>query len=216
MQSWLSGHVTGPMVLILLGALVSAAGALWASIQQGQSERELKNKNAEILALNQRIKESIIGGNSFCYFEVVGYDTVRNRVDLMLFHEGRYPLYDVGVTVQDVEKTFEVLWSQKQLPLHQHLSQTEALFAQAKRSISVGNLSVSQALGPFVIELGEADKRTFNIDIVARNGAVLQLLRFRRVSGHWRVASRVLRDQGVVKEQIDAAFPRESDGTIRW
>jgi len=52
-------NLGAPAVLMLIGALISAAGAIWAAQQQTISEKELRQKSDEIAELNKQIASSI-------------------------------------------------------------------------------------------------------------------------------------------------------------
>jgi hypothetical protein len=54
-----------PGWLMLLGALFSTVGAIWASQRQAASEAELRKKSEEITELNKQTAASVIGGDSF-------------------------------------------------------------------------------------------------------------------------------------------------------
>jgi hypothetical protein len=65
--------------LVLLGAILSAIGAFWASARQEkfnidrlQYERELRSKSEEISELHKRIVAEITGGEGFCYVHFIG------------------------------------------------------------------------------------------------------------------------------------------------
>ena len=83
-----------PVILVFIGAIIAAVGALWTSLQQAQFERELRAKSDEIAELNRTIVASVTGGNSFCYLAFALGDGTTNSFPLMLVHEGDYPIYD--------------------------------------------------------------------------------------------------------------------------
>ena len=77
----------GPPGLILFGAILGAIGALWASQQQASFERELREKNEEIVALNRRTLDSGYRGNSFPSLSVF-LENGRSSGMLAIHHNG--------------------------------------------------------------------------------------------------------------------------------
>src|SRR6478609_5690772 len=97
-----------PGWLMLLGALLSTAGAILASQRQAASEEELSKKSVEIAELNKQIAASVTGGDSFAYMGfLLQFDVPR----LMLFHEGQYPLYGLNARISDLDKTTDRQYS---------------------------------------------------------------------------------------------------------
>jgi hypothetical protein len=64
------GSVSGlPASVVVLGALVAASGALWASSERTRFERGLRERSDEIARLNREIAASVTGGD-FQHLEV--------------------------------------------------------------------------------------------------------------------------------------------------
>ena len=205
MLLWLSEHVGGPSALILLGAVLSAIGALWASVEQTRFERELRVKSDQLAELNREIADSVIGGDSFCYLTVASLSDQSNRGVLTVVHQGKYPLYDAHARVVDLQK-FDAI---KDSPTLENI-------LTAETSLSLGTLIKGHAsmLGRW--DLGTGDARGFNIFFSARNGSWYQNLRFRRVGGIWLFANRVVRSEQTVFEDIQPGYPRDSSGHVKW
>ncbi|MEX2410285.1 MAG: hypothetical protein WD607_02750 [Candidatus Paceibacterota bacterium] len=66
-------------LVVFLGAVITAIGALWVSIRQSKFDSELRQKNAEIAQLNHKITNSITGGESFCYLELLRIQDSRKK-----------------------------------------------------------------------------------------------------------------------------------------
>ncbi|HMS83656.1 MAG TPA: hypothetical protein PKD12_08400 [Nitrospira sp.] len=184
-------------LLIFLGATVSIVGAFWASAQQTAQERR-------IAELNEHIASSITGGNSFAYMTVL---LQFNPPRLVLFHQGKYPLYDVAVRIVDLGKMKQKSYSISDL-------ESEAQF-------SIGNLAPHQSrvLKPILIS---SDSLRLNIFFSARNQFFTQLLRMRRIGNQWKIAIKVVsvpmegEQIKTLLETIDPGFPLEKDGHIDW
>lgn len=195
----------GPPGLILLGAILSAIGALWVSQQKAQFERELRTKSDEIAELNKEIVKSVIGGDSFCYLTIGSVDPQSNVGLLVVIHQGEHPIYDVNARIVDLQE-FEKI--KKNLDIHN--------FRQADTNIQLGNMikGTASMLGTF--PLGSGTQRDFNIFFSARNGIFTQLLRMRKIGNKWIYATKVERQEKVIFEKIDQGFPRNKDEKVDW
>jgi len=89
----------GPSGLILLGAVLSAIGALWSSQQQGEFERHLREKSDEIAALNKEVVNLVTGGKSFCYMTVSNINPQSNVGLLTFVHSGEHPMFNVAARI---------------------------------------------------------------------------------------------------------------------
>jgi hypothetical protein len=218
---WPIDRLDGPTIVVFIGALTSAIGVLWFSAERIRSQRELRQmseriaakneeiaaQSQEIAALNREIKDSVIGGDSFCY--VVLSNLSARTALLGVIHQGQYPVYDVGIRIVDLEK-------------YDRLGGTITLekMAQTDTRLNVGNLGPSQTAMWLSWPLPDADQQRYNIFISARNGFVTQILRLRRVNGEWKSATKVQRDFDqnavVLYERIDPEFPRDTAGQVQW
>lgn len=204
MLNWIE-NITPPAVIIFIGVLISAFGALWASQRQASFERNLREKSEEIARLNQELANSVIGGDSFCYLAVLGPDPVTNTGLLMVAHQGKHNLYDVHARIVDLEKLDQ---------LKGNLS--FATLNQTDTNISIGNLIPSHGQMFHPVTLGNGNTRSFNIFFSARNGSFTQLLRFKKIHGKWVQATKVEREDKVIYEKIDDEFPRTAEGNVEW
>lgn len=108
-------------VLTLIGAIVVAYGAFAASVEQNKAEKraeslsiELKSKTSKVVELTEEIKtlqsksidelveqtKMITGGDSFPY--VLLLRDVSGNVTFTIFNSGNYPLYDLSITIADL------------------------------------------------------------------------------------------------------------------
>jgi hypothetical protein len=181
----IGGVLELPTIVVVVGGLIAAGGALWSAIEREQFEHELRQKSDEIADLNRKIAASVTGGDSFCLLTLGTWDDLPDRALLMVVHQGEHPLYDVTVTIVDVQK-FQREVAAGQVALNQ----------PSTTSFPVGNMSPnsSQVLGEHW-PLPDADEQDYNVFFNARNGFFTQEIRMRRVSGLWRQAMRVTRTE---------------------
>ena len=148
MFTWISNNIGGPAIVIFIGVLITAAGALWAAMQQTASEQTLRQKNEEIVELNRKISHSITGGDSYCYFLIGRPGKNLNIADLMLRKKGEYPVYDISVRIDDVEKML-ALGKEKQesgeLP-YDSMTGYYAAFSEASKVFRIGNIGPNHIL----------------------------------------------------------------------
>ncbi len=212
MISWFSNHFGGPAVLIFIGILISAAGALWAEKQKSGSERELKQKNEEIGKLSRKIAYSVTGGDSFCYLAFSLPDDGSINAMLTAVHKGEFPLYDVSVRIVDLDKFDKHIKEQAKLTL--------GGIQKVQTNINIGNIPALQAvtLGPWA--LSQSGEVRYNIFISARNGFITELVRLKRINEKWVSAYKVEagpgHEPGVLYEKIDPDFPKNEDGNVNW
>ena len=86
-------------ILLFFGTAFTIAGQQRLS---NKSSDILEQKNNEIIALNQEIRNTVTGGDSFCYLLpkiAMGYV---NRIEFSLKLKGDYPAYDVTVKIFDL------------------------------------------------------------------------------------------------------------------
>ena len=191
-----------PAVIIFIGVVISAIGALLAAQQQSSSARKLLNKSEEIARLNQELENSMIGGDSFCYLGISPINPKTNTGWFYVIHQGKYNLYDVHAKIVDVEK------------LHQLFKEKLSL-DQADTNIPIGNLIPSFAQ-KFPLTLGNGNTRSFNVLFTALNGSFRQLLWFEKIHGEWLYATKVERGSKVLYEHADKEFPRTAEGNVKW
>jgi hypothetical protein len=193
-----------PGWLMLLGALFSTVGAIWASQRQAASEAELRKKSEEITELNKQTAASVIGGDSFAYMAfLLQFDVPR----LILFHEGNYPLYDVSVRISDLDKTKGRTYSISDLENELHFN--------------IGNVAPHNSRMLVPISLSN-DSLRWNIFFSARNGFFTELLRMRRVNGKWKTALKVVtnpmrgEERKTLFEKVDPDYPVGKNGLVEW
>ncbi len=207
----LPATIGGSVLVVFIGVVMSASSALWASVRQTQSERELRVRSDEIAELNRTIAASVTGGDSFCYLTPTLGDGTTNSPILMLVHEGEYPLYDVGIRMVNLERAAAV--EEGEVLTYEMATQADTVY-------NPGNLSPNQARVLGSLELPNEEQQSYNVFIGARNGFVTQLIRLRHINGRWKKALKVVRDyegeELVLLEKVDPEFPLDETGQVQW
>ena len=202
--------IGGPTILVFIGALISAVGAVWAGIEQNRSSDILASKNDKIADLSREIANSITGGSSACYITPIG-----NSIDVAaLVSVGEYPLYDLSVRITDLD----LMEQMRGQPVTFESMQLN------EKNIDLGSLPPGsfRILGRGILDI-HGDSRRWNIFFCGRNGVFTQILRMKKVAGDWEMATKVQRnDVGtdpkveIIHERISENFPRNEDGTVNW
>lgn len=213
-------YVAFPMILIFVGAISSAVGAFWTAARQVKSanqradfEKELRLKTEEIAELNKQIAANVTGGDSYCTL-FVSAPGESNQSGLILMNQGKYPVYDISVKIDDVEHLIDV--AKNELGSAGSWAQSRALLAKASIVFLPGNLGPGQATELGVLQLPTTEKQSYNVQITARNSYVIQTLRFRRVNGEWKRAEKIMVNGVEHEPTIDPAFPRNDKGQVGW
>ncbi len=166
------------------------------------AEREQIHTFAHI---NSELEESLAqttGGDSFCYLDIA--PVAPNQLLVKLVHRGSYPVFNVVVTLNDVDAFYKGM----QLG---DLTSSRRFFPTVD---VVPVFSFGQPLATFPIG-SDATLRTFTAEIDARNGVFSEVVLINPLKGGG--AYRALRvkawfsptKQGIVLEQIDKDFPRD-------
>lgn len=82
--------VSWPKCLEFFGGIAVTVGSLILAVQQNRFEHQ--------------IISMITGGESYCYMQFLNYQDVNDTVDLLFKCDGDYPVYDVGVRIDNVQK----------------------------------------------------------------------------------------------------------------
>ncbi len=158
---------------------------------------DLEEKTSDLVGL-------ISGGDSACY--LYGAPITGNLFIPHLGHIGKYPIHDVHATVAQLEAL-------KELKTNPPVANLLACYA----GFPLGTVLPFQAVSSGItFDLGTGERCSFNVFYAARNGSFTQYLRFRRVNGSWRYATKVMRGQTVIHENIHDSYPRDVNGQVEW
>jgi len=212
MSHLILNNIGGPGILIFVGALISAVGAIWAMKQQASFERQLRLKSDEIATLSQQIAHSVTGGESYCYLAFSLPDSNSTNSLMTVVHQGKFPLYDVSIRLVDLAAFDTNMKGKTQISIDD--------FQKTNQIFSIGNLPSGQAMTIGKWQLPQSGKARYNIFISARNGFITELVRIELVSGKWVAAYKVEagsgRKHGVLYEKIHPDFPRNEKGEVLW
>lgn len=173
----------------------------------GILNKQLLTKSEEIAKLNREVRDSVVGGNSFCYIATMLKQGIPRFV---LVHQGKFPLYDLAVRIVDLDK-FEEL--KKEGMTLENLFKSEV-------NVNTGNLAPNQVrlLGEVLFQPKETVR--LNIFFSARNGFFTQILRIKKVGTEWKSAFKVTQKkegkQETLLEKIDDGYPRNEKGVVQW
>lgn len=207
--------LSGPAILTLLGALVTALATLLAALRrvprgEGHTPWILlafvgacfsmagafwsESRRAQAA---EHLLSTVTGGENFCYLTIQSDDV------FVVASPGDYPLYDVNVRiVEGVERKFA----------------TFATEVSTGETYEIGNLPADGALVVNDVPIDEDDE-ALSLYFSARNGFWVQSLRRRRLGTRWVTAIKVNRgmfsDDHLLFEKIDPDFPRNAAGENR-
>jgi hypothetical protein len=193
-------YLTLPMLLVLGGAILSAAGACIATIRQNQEklqsatqraqfESELRAKSDEIASLNREIAASITGGDSFpiaMYMPAIDLAVNDpNVLSVAIRVEGKYPLFDAEFEHQDIT-----------LPLPEDgIAALEAWKEGHLPRLQGGTLHVGIMVPRGLITLRpEETYKKLKLTTFARNGHFVQNTELKRgPTGRWEMHYKVVK-----------------------
>src|SRR5437660_10311282 len=98
MRLWFS-----PATLAVIGALITAGAAWWASHEQLSYERQLRAKAEEISALNKTIEGTVPEGDSFCYLTLEATGRAAGTHLMMAVLKRPHPLHDPTARITAIE-----------------------------------------------------------------------------------------------------------------
>lgn len=172
-----------------------------------EAEQQLTAKSDEIASLNKEIAASVTGGHEFAYLEpLLADDQQQHRLFLIVVHQGKYPIYDVGLRVLDLR-----------------LGGTKPLAEEMlSNTFTVGNLAPNQRhfVAYWPLAMPVKSHYGFNFFFTARNAAgfVAQQARFVKVGEKWLYATEVtpFNSTQILYSHVDPGFPRNAHGKVDW
>jgi hypothetical protein len=159
---------------------------------------KLEKRTADLLS-------HMTGGESFCYLQFGMVDPVKDEARLVAIHQGQHPIYDVHARIVDLECFERALASQGSISL-----------TTCETLVSIGNLTPSHASIMQAVRLGVGEVRRFNVFFSARNGDHTLLIRMIKREGQWYSATRVIRGDQVLFEQVQDGFPGDLAADQEW
>ena len=147
------------------------------------------------------IFSQMTGGDSFCYVNVAeSYTGVKN---LVVNHQGNYPLYDLTIRVVDLDRFDEHSGNPEYSHTYEQVFSIGILLP--KQFNSLGNVSLS----------AQEESKRFNIFFSARNGMFHELLRYKKINNEWAAAIKVDREKTLLEAVADN-YPKSTTGEVDW
>ncbi|HEY0480031.1 MAG TPA: hypothetical protein VGD37_21070 [Kofleriaceae bacterium] len=193
-------------------------------------ERTLLAAAEENKALAAESHALITGGDGFCYLRAV---VAGDRVALVPINDSKYTQYDVHISVTDQNESRKFMEDHMLAYAHGAPLPYEELIRRTTRDLPIGTMPAGTAgnimLTPLQWSMDGIDDRGFLISVMARNGALMQIMRVRKVPNPppklgvayatafgLQVATRVTRGEKTVIETGIDWLPRKEDGKVDW
>ncbi|MRV75542.1 hypothetical protein GJ700_27875 [Duganella sp. FT92W] len=204
---------------ILKDGLLNFFAIGWAFSQWNRVKKQIKTEkgitdvrtgiNDLVEKLENKTNDLIgyaTGGDSFC--ELKFSMSTSENIDMLIFtHHGKFPLTEISARLANLDE-FD-----RPVPL----IFSEILSGKNTYEIESSIPEHVQAVPPKVkIPVSINKPIRLNVFYTARNGSFMQCLRMKYQDGKWLEASRIFRDEKLIHEKIDAAFPRTSEGDVDW
>lgn len=226
----------------LIGGILVLIGGIWSGINENKNIELLQNRSDQIFALssqNANLSNKIAalseqnfnlskelmayttGGDSYCYIFPM-FDEMSQWLTMMLFHEGKYPLYDVELQIVDItgrtKLPFKELYDQiteshkeddkvgrnRQRDLHGEMMQ---LLSQTRKVKTIGTFLPNTGLEVLRIPWPQDDIQEYLIKIFSRSLYITQIIKAKRFQDRWKFSYRVFKKgQGksmMIKEVLD-------------
>lgn len=180
-------------------------GQIFRVRKQSGVESSLLAVEARIHSVTERLESQtrqflghVTGGPGYCYIHVGRQNEDESL--WLLVHEGPYPMYSINVRIEDLDTPQDYFNSSQ----------------EDDRAFCVPELAPGQGRVLEYYNLGSGDARNFKVYMSARNGTLIQIIKFRRIDGTWTWATQVETPEGIVHSQIGDHFPKDSYGSVDW
>ena len=187
-------------LLIGLGAVCSAAGAIMLYIDSDRQQRE-------IIRLNETITSTVTGGDSYPLVSPVFVAAHGEEGDirhLHLGHHGKHPVYDLVVIAYDVVKLREL--TKRKQPF---------IMKEYAWRFHVGTIGRGYEDRLMSIPAPDREKMMFYFIFMARNGQFEERAIYQKIKGKWYTATRLMKDDKLQFEQITPDAPVEMITELR-
>ncbi|CAK2012782.1 conserved hypothetical protein [Vibrio crassostreae] len=228
----------GPNGVILLGALISAIGALWASNSQTKVNDVLQEKSTIILTQSNelRLKSDVITQKNSEILDrttelAAKSDEIANlNRELLNYSTGgnSYPIAQIIdldnntnsglLAVHNSSNEYPLFnlrvrvydWDSKEVRTKENMFGDDKIFDSDMIPASSSHVEGNAKLGSNSI-------KNFTIQSSARNGQFLQTLKLRKVEGIWRSVTKVTKIDGQeLYKQVDKKYPLDEKGLVDW
>ncbi len=223
----------------LIGGLLILSGGIWSGVNESKNIELLQKRSDQIFTLSSQnvilsnkiggLSEQNVdlskelmayttGGDSHCYILPM-FDEVSQWLTMMLFHEGKYPLYDVELQIDDItekarlplKKLYdEIIESHKEddkigrKRQRDLMGEVNKLLSRVKVVNNIGTFLPSTSLEVLRIPWPKGNIQEYLIRIHTRNSYITQNIKAKKSQGYWKYSYRVSKQaQGksiIVKE----------------
>jgi len=188
-------------IMILVGAVVSGVGALWAGLDQ------------------DRVLDYLSGGDSYGIF--VPIPVTGKSVQFLFMQQGTTPFYDVLAEAIDATKRRKLMdekgLTSENLRSRQSMSAVEweqmlEVNRETATTLNIGNMGPGASrMGVLEFPIPQDDDQRYDFAMWARNGFVSEVLLMHRNSDRWVWAWRVER----TLPEVNKGKPRKLDEQIQ-
>ncbi len=185
--------------VIACASIVSVIINFHAARAQAKFEQDMRVQTEEML-------RQLTGGKGFAVVSL-RLSPDPSKILLVVHNDNDHPLYDLSLGIVDLE--LQHLLEQSGIP------SGEAFFKAIKRlgPYNIGPKHVQTFVG---WKVTGNDIIRYGINVTARNGYWFQSLYYQRIGNEWLKASRIIRDQKVVHEDVHESYPRGESGEPVW
>jgi len=186
-----------PALVILAGAVIVAFGGFWAAYRQANFNATLNDKNTKIIALQHQQILAVTGGDSYPVITPMfsGGPEINKIIIMQLTNAGDYPLYELRVSIVDEDKANSLVaqYKDSEEALDDDETKVKTLFrlnAESTTNYIVGTIGAHQIIPQLAtFDLDEkTGKRTFLVEMNARNGYVQERIGLRFINNSWLAA----------------------------
>lgn len=228
----------GPNGVILLGALISALGVVWASNSQSKVNDTLQEKSTLILTQSVELKsksDEIDQKNSEILEKTKllaekSDEIVDLNKELLNYSTGgdSYPIAQIIDLDNNTNSgLLAVHNSSEEYPLFNlrvRVYDLDSKVARTKENMFGDDKIFDSDMIPASsshlegnANLGSNHIKNFTIQSSARNGQFVQTLKLRKVEGVWRSAIKITKIDGqLLYEEVDEKYPLDKQGAVDW
>jgi hypothetical protein len=178
-------------------------------VEQTKVEDNLEKieKRANDIFDNLELKTALIfsqitGGKSFCSANLS--QSYLDESNLTIMHQGDFPLYDLTVSVVDLDKFNEF----KHNPDYEH---------EYRKLFSIGTMLPKQINNLCKVPVTDKEiSKSFNIFFSARNGMFSELLRLKKINNEWVSAMKIFDGEKTLLESVSDGYPKSTNGEVDW
>lgn len=220
--------------MIIAGCL-TLIGAIWSALQSSKFENIIREQS-------NTISNTIAGGDSFCYLSITPdqappFSGMKDHFAGQIIHKGDYTLYDVSVLInnqtaswiiQNIQESGNIVsYPLTKLPIrkegkywgsapYEYYNEEDSIMLKTNHNLVIGNLAKDYVyqMSP-ILPIYDSARQDYWINILSRNGTLMQFLLLRKVNNTWFQATQVRKQGEIIFQDISEQFPIHPD-SIDW